>query len=154
MVLLVVWLATLFAFPAPSSPAGQALGWVVTILLVWINAATTVKRLHDCNWRGWWAIATFALSRLSYAYYILFLGLSFGTDISIAKMLLLVMIAVALSILQTWVFIVLFFVIGTEGSNRFGPDPTRTAPGASIAPRAEPRGVPNFLVHSSGPAAR
>ena len=33
--------------------------------------------------------------------------------------------AVALSVLQTWMVIELFFLIGTDGRNRFGADPTR-----------------------------
>jgi hypothetical protein len=65
--------------------------------------------------------------------------------------LLLVMLAVALSLLQTWVVIELFFLMGTDGSNRFGPDPTRTAPNSPIDSRPEPASVPDFLVRRAGP---
>lgn len=135
-----------------SSP--EALGWVVAIPMIWINMATTAKRLHDRNRSGWWAVAVFAVNRLSYLYYGLFFGLSFGVDISIVREMLLVMFAVTLSLLQTWIVIELFFLIGTDGPNRFGPDPTRTAPAAAVALRPEPHGVPDFLVRRSGPLPR
>ena len=93
--------------------------------MVWINLATTAKRLHDRNRSGWWAVAVVVVNRLSYLYYGLFFGLYFGVDILGVQELLLVMGAVALSVLQTWIVIELFFVIGTDGPNRFGPDPTR-----------------------------
>ena len=52
-----------------------------------------------------------------------FSGLYFGVDLSTARELLLLTFAVALPLLQTWVVIELFFLIGTDGPNRFGPDP-------------------------------
>jgi len=150
LALLALWVAALYGSSSlVSSPA--ALSWVVAIPMIWINMATTAKRLHDRNRSGWWAIAVFVVNRLSYLYYGLFFGLSFGVDISAAREMLLVMLAVALSLLQTWIVIELFFVMGTDGANRFGPDPTRTAPVAAVASRPEPQDVPDFLVRRSGP---
>ena len=83
--------------------------------MIWINLATTAKRLHDRNRSGWWAVAVVVVNRLSLLYYGLFFGLYFGVDISIAEELLLVMFAVALSVLQTWIVIELFFLTGTDG---------------------------------------
>ena len=124
---------------------------LAAIALIWINTATTAKRLHDRNRSGWWAIAVLVVNRLSYVYYGLFFGLYFGVDISIAEELLLVMLAAALSLLQTWVIIELFFLIGTDGPNRFGPDPlSPAATGAAAAPRAVQDNVPAFLVHGAG----
>lgn len=148
--LVTLWLMPWHKFPF-QVPSPEALYRVAAIAMIWVNAAATAKRLHDRNRSGWWAVAVFALNRLCYLYYGLFFGLSFGVDISIAREMLLVMLAVALSLLQTWIVIELFFVIGTDGSNRFGADPTRTAPGAGAAPRLEPHGVPDFLVRRSGP---
>ena len=83
--------------------------------MIWINIATTAKRLHDRNRSGWWTVAVIIVGRLSYVYHGLFFGLYFGVDLSSGKELLLVMSAVALSLLQTWVIIELFFMIGTDG---------------------------------------
>ena len=87
----------------------------------------------------------------SVRFYGLFFGLAFGVDISIARELLLVMVAVALSLLQTWIVIELFFLFGTDGPNRFGPDPTRTTAIPPSHSRPEPAGVPDFLVCRTGP---
>jgi uncharacterized membrane protein YhaH (DUF805 family) len=145
---LIIWVKSPFDF------SSQWEAWVVALALIWINTATTVKRLHDRNRSGWWAVAVFVISRLSYVYYGLFFGLHFGVDISIAREMLLVMFAVTLSVLQTWVIIELFFLIGTEGPNRFGADPTRTTPSSPSAPRAEPARAPDFLLSRAAPLPR
>lgn len=129
----------------------EMLGLAAAIPMIWINLATTARRLHDRNRRGWWAIAVVVVNRLSYFYYGLFFGLSFGVDISIAEELLLVMGAVALSVLQTWIVIELFFVIGTDGANHFGPDPTRSLSKAPVVSHPQSSGVPDFLLHRTGP---
>jgi uncharacterized membrane protein YhaH (DUF805 family) len=152
LALLTFWFMVWVKFPFQFSSQWEA--WVVAIAMIWINLATTAKRLHDRNRSGFWAVAVFIVNRLSYVYYGLFFGLYFGVDISAAKELLLVMLAVALSLLQTWVIIELFFLIGTDGPNRFGPDPTRSAPNSPIDSRPEPAGVPDFLVRRAGPAPR
>jgi uncharacterized membrane protein YhaH (DUF805 family) len=123
--LLTFWFMLFVKLSIYFSPQWQALVfyWVVAITMIWINAATTAKRLHDRDRSGWWAVAIFIFNRLSYVYYGLFFGLAFGVDISTAKELPLVMLAVALSLLETRVIIELFFLIGTDGRNRFGPDP-------------------------------
>jgi uncharacterized membrane protein YhaH (DUF805 family) len=150
LVLLTVWF--LFWVKAPFQQF-EILGLAAVIPMIWINLATVAKRLHDRNRNGWWAVAILVVDRLSYLYYGLFFGLSFGVDISIAEELLLVMGAVVLSLLQTWIVIELFFVIGTDGPNRFGPDPTRTDAASPIDPRPEPDGVPDFLVRRAGTSA-
>jgi uncharacterized membrane protein YhaH (DUF805 family) len=151
LALLTVWF--LFWLKSPFQQ-WEILGWVVAVAMIWINLATTAKRFHDRNRNGWWAVAVFVVNRLSYLYYGLFFGLHFGVDISVAEELLLVMFAVALSLLQTWIIIELFFLAGTDGLNRFGPDPTRTAPKPPIDARTEPFGVPDFLLHRGGPVQR
>ena len=149
LALLTVWFVLWLKSPFDFSSQWEA--WVVAIAMLWIDTATTVKRLHDRNRSGWWAVAVFVVNRLSYVYYGLFFGLYFGVDISIARELLLVMFAVAFSLLQTWVVIELFFLIGTDGPNRFGPDPlSQVATGASTASRSVQHSVPAFLVHSAG----
>ena len=142
---LILWRKSLFDL------SSQWEAWAVAIAMLWINTATTAKRLHDRNRSGWWVLAVLAVNRLSYVFYGLLFGLSFGKDIPVARELLLVMFAVALSLLQTWVVIELFFLIGSEGANRFGPDPlSQVTTGASTASRPIQHGVPAFLVHNAG----
>jgi uncharacterized membrane protein YhaH (DUF805 family) len=149
LALLTVWLTLWLKAPFDFSSQWQA--WVVAIAMIWINIATTAKRLHDRNRSGWWTVAVIIVGRLSYVYYGLFFGLYFGVDLSIGKELLLVISAVALSLLQTWVVIELFFMIGTDGPNRYGSDPlARVATGAPVAAHLDQRSVPDFLVHRAG----
>ena len=130
------------------------MGLAAAIPMIWINLATTAKRLQDRNRHGWWAVAIVVINRLSLLYYGLFFGLSFGVDISIAQELLLVMGAVGLSVLQTWIVVELFFLMGTDGANRFGPDPTRTAAKSLSVSQVQSFGVPDFLLHRADPAPR
>jgi uncharacterized membrane protein YhaH (DUF805 family) len=152
LALLSLWFMVWVKFPLHF--ASQWEPWVLSITMIWINAATTVKRLHDRDRNGWWAVAIFVVNRLSYVYYGLFFGSYFGVDISTAEQLLLVMLVVALSVLQTGVIIELFFLIGTDGPNRFGPDPTRTAANSPIDSRPGLVSVPDFLVRRAGPLPR
>ena len=152
--LLALWLGLWIELPVQLASQWQALNWLFTILMIWINLAATAKRLHDRDWNGWWSIAVFAVSRLSLLYYGLFLGLSFGVDISMAGELLLVLVAVGLSVLQTWIITELFFLAGTDGPNRFGPDPTRATLQSPTDSPPEPAGVPDFLVSRTGPLPR
>lgn len=148
---LIVWLKS--PLQLPSQWQALDLDWVVAITMIWINAATTVQRLHDRNRSGWWAVAIIVVNRLSYVYYGLLFGNYFGVDVSTAEELLLVMLAVGLSVLQTGVIIELVFLIGTDGPNRFGADPTRTVANSPIDPRPAPDGVPDFLVRRAGTPA-
>jgi uncharacterized membrane protein YhaH (DUF805 family) len=151
LALLTLWFTLWIVLRAEfASPWEQ---WVTAIPMIWINLAITSKRLHDRNRNGWWAVAVFVVNRLSYVFYGLLLGVSFGIgiDISIAEELLFALLAVTVSLLQTWVVIELFFVAGTDGPNRFGPDPTRATPRSPIDSHPGPAGIPDFLVSRTAP---
>ena len=152
LALLTLWLLLWLELRFQVSPQWQH--WIVAIPMIWINLAVTAKRLHDRNRNGWWAVAVFAVNRLSYVYYGVFFDLSFGVDISIAVELLFALLAVAMSLLQTWVIIELFFLAGTDGPNRFGPDPTRATLQSPVDSHPEPAGIPDFLVSRTGPPPR
>jgi uncharacterized membrane protein YhaH (DUF805 family) len=143
LALLALWLMLWLKLRFYSAPQWEH--WLIAAPMIWVNLAVTAKRLHDRDRSAWWAVAVFAVNRLSYVYYGLFFGLSFGVDLSIAAELLLVMSAITLSLLQTWVVIELSFLSGTDGPNRFGPDPT-AIPDSPIDLRPQPTGIPDFLV--------
>jgi uncharacterized membrane protein YhaH (DUF805 family) len=146
--LLAFWL--IFAFRLSTQP--EAWNGLIVVAMIWINLATMAKRLHDRDRNGWWALAFFIFGRLSYIYYSLFIGLYFGVDISIVQELPLVMLAVALSVLQTGILIELFFMPGTDGRNRFGPDPLASAAtGGPTDWHPNQRSVPGFLVQPAEP---
>ena len=143
LALLALWLMLWLKLRLYVSPEWEH--WLIAIPMIWINLAVIAKRLHDRDRSGWWAIAVFALNRLSYLYYGLFFSSYFGVDISTATETLLVAVALALSLLQSWVVIELFFLAGTDGPNRFGPDPAAT-PNSPVEGRPQPASVPDFLV--------
>lgn len=80
-----------------------------------------VRRLHDRNRESWWLIAFFGPHAL------LVLALSRLVDTSQGLVLPILITSIFLvAPLMAWGMIELFFLRGTAGSNRFGPDPLDT----------------------------
>ncbi len=93
------------AFSNPGSAGFEAMAAVLfggagLLYVVWFlativpNLAVTVRRFHDRDMSGWWYLGVFVLSMIPLI----------GFLVSIA-------------------FLVLMFLPGTPGANRFGPDP-------------------------------
>ena len=89
-----------------------AMIWPVYLLWGWMCIANTVKRLHDMNLRGWWIFAPALV-------YIPVLVISKTTSSST----LLALISLVLFLACLFALIVIYFIKGTEGVNRFGSDP-------------------------------
>ncbi len=81
--------------------------WVVYIPLIIAGISLMVRRLHDMNMSGWWAVLSVGA----------FLG---GTDFGNTGMNL---IASALGVVAQMFNIVLLVRRGTRGANRYGEDP-------------------------------
>ncbi len=113
------WKAAVFTLVA-TTPINIAFGWAV--------AATLVKRLHDRNKSGWWAVALYGVPYL----YLQYIRLCFHLDIPVAAPTLLVVLSVPVYFLALWGLIELYFLMGTDGRNRFGRDPLATV--ATSAP--------------------
>jgi uncharacterized membrane protein YhaH (DUF805 family) len=109
----------------------------VTPVVVWCCAAIFIKRLHDRNRSGWWMVAFFVVpglyhqfeDRLGDTYVVAFVGLM-------------------ASILGLWCFIEIACLRGTQGPNRFGPDPL--AP-VDTRPGWDQQSELEFVPHSAGP---
>lgn len=93
-------LATL-EHPEAGLPAMGAMFWIVLVLVVlWSlgtfipSIAVTVRRLHDRDMSGWWYLGFLVASMIPFVNFIA--GIA---------------------------FLVLMFLPGTPGPNRFGPDP-------------------------------
>ena len=89
-----------YHFPEPM--IGTIAIALVGIASIWIHAAICVKRLHDMNLTGWWYLLYYLAVALS-VYLTQKAGLVFLLSI-----------------------IVLSLRRGTQGPNRFGPDPLET----------------------------
>ncbi len=85
---------------------------VGTALFVWIFAATSVKRLHDRDRSGWWAVPFFVVPGF-YSHFAERLPDSW----------LVLPLALIAFVLCVWGFVELYFLSGSRKTNRFGPNP-------------------------------
>ena len=113
-------------------------GTPIMVFGMWFLAATTVKRLHDRDRRGWWivplSIAPDIFNRLAGR-------LSDTYAVGVLELVAFV--------LCLWGFVELLCLRGTRGPNRFGPDPFAlidTRPGWAQQTELE------FVPHRAGPS--
>jgi uncharacterized membrane protein YhaH (DUF805 family) len=107
-------------------PAGpfEAGMFIIALVNIWINLALTVKRLHDRNRTGWWVAAPY-------------LAILVAILLGVATMMqpegqrepfngFAVTAVLATTCLLIWMLVEIGFLRGTQGPNRFGPDPLAT----------------------------
>jgi uncharacterized membrane protein YhaH (DUF805 family) len=94
--------------------AGAVVGAALIGVLIWANLANAARRLHDRDKSAWWLLIMFAP-----IFVLAFLG---GAAEAAAPDggLLFTILRLPFAI---WVFVELGCLRGTEGENRFGPDP-------------------------------
>jgi uncharacterized membrane protein YhaH (DUF805 family) len=107
---------------------GYGLGLILVFLLVLVpmvvsSFAIGVKRLHDRDQSGWWIVLFYFGPGVASA-------IAQSSD-SGAVSLVLSLVSLAISI---WAIVVLGFLRGTRGPNRFGPDPLEAHAGAAVTP--------------------
>ncbi len=88
---------------------------VLVAAAIWSALAVAIKRLHDRNRSAWWVVLFYVGPGL--------ISSAPAAAIGEGASLVFGLIAVALSI---WAFVEIACLPGTDGSNRFGPDPTPT----------------------------
>ncbi|HWT13689.1 MAG TPA: DUF805 domain-containing protein [Allosphingosinicella sp.] len=111
----------------PSSMAAAGGGMLIIMLLYLVYAlavlvpsiAVAVRRLHDTNRSGWWILAPVA----PYVVAILagMMAVSSPDMAGAAGILALICMLVALALAIT--LLVFYFLEGTRGPNKYGPDP-------------------------------
>ncbi|MBV8977870.1 MAG: DUF805 domain-containing protein [Alphaproteobacteria bacterium] len=114
------------------SPAfGKAIfiaGLTFFVAIYGMYFAVGIKRLHDRNRSGWWILPFYVVPTAA-------IGLAEviapadGPSPSAIRMILAAVFAVVGLGLSVWGFVEMYFLRGTRGANRFGPDPM--APPAS-----------------------
>jgi uncharacterized membrane protein YhaH (DUF805 family) len=107
--------------PSGSFQAGM---FVIALLNVWINLALTVKRLHDRDRTGWWIAAIYLAILVAILLGIATLMQPEGQREPLNTVAVGVVFLAAC--LPIWLFIEIGFFRGTQGPNRFGPDPLAT----------------------------
>jgi len=111
--------------PSALAAAGGAMLIIMLLYLVYALAvfipslAVAVRRLHDTNRTGWWILAPVA----PYLVAILagMMAVSSPDMAGIAGILALISMLAALALAVT--LLVFYFLEGTKGPNRYGPDP-------------------------------
>ena len=116
-------------------------GWIYTLALVLPTLAVTARRLHDTNRTGWWVLA-YVVPALTFAALAIVLAAAFGLsggDLSFADeaeweaiaifLGILFVIGAIVSLVLGIVLLVFMILPGTQGPNRYGPDPLQQGTG-------------------------
>jgi uncharacterized membrane protein YhaH (DUF805 family) len=98
---------------------------------LWINFALSVKRLHDRDRTGWWVVwQTLALFIAVIAIVVAVVVAkeeSPSPELVTASYVVAGVFGVAAFVISIWLFIEIGFLRGTQGPNRYGPDPLGAA---------------------------
>jgi uncharacterized membrane protein YhaH (DUF805 family) len=108
---------------------GAALIFLLLVMLLGLaifipDIAVTVRRLHDTNRSGWWILAPLVP-------YLVF-WVTFGTaassgaspeDLMTGPLAMVGLLCLLVAMVLALVLLVFYFLDGTPGPNRFGPDP-------------------------------
>ena len=85
------------------------------------SLAVAVRRLHDTNRSGWWILAP--LAPYLVAIFATFGGVASGSEGGMAAGGIIGMIAILAAVVLGIVLLVFYFLEGTRGPNKYGPDP-------------------------------
>jgi uncharacterized membrane protein YhaH (DUF805 family) len=104
----------------PTGPFGLAVG-VVGLANLWINFALSAKRLHDRDRTGWWLLWQVLI--LTVAIVLIVVAVAVPEEQRTPWATLAGLVGVAALAISLWLFVEIGFLRGTQGPNRFGPDP-------------------------------
>ena len=122
----------------PASPLPRIAILVMTLAFGWRYAVTSIKRLHDRNKSAWWIVPFLVVPGLA---------TQFGDWLGYSWTAL--FISYAAHIASVWGFVEMYGLKGTDGPNRFGPDPL--AP-IDTRPRWDQFSEIEFMPLSAGPS--
>lgn len=99
----------------------MALYGIYALAVIIPSIAVAVRRLHDTNRSGWWFLAPIVP-------YIIGIvaagaGVASGTEGGLAAAGLLGLVAMLAALVLGLVLLVFYFLEGTKGPNKYGPDP-------------------------------
>jgi uncharacterized membrane protein YhaH (DUF805 family) len=112
---------------------------LLTLIFAWFYAAASIRRLHDRNKSGWWMVPFIVVTGL----YSEFGGRLGGSWAAVA-------VGIVVYIGFLWGQVEMYFLKGTNGPNRFGPDPLAAR---EAAPSWDQHSELEFVPHRAGPAA-
>ncbi len=108
----------------PTGILGLAIS-VVGLANMWIAFALSAKRLHDRDRTGWWLI--WQLLILILAVILVVVAVVVPQEQGAVWYALAGAAGLAAFVISVWLFVQIGFLRGTDGPNRFGPDPLGAA---------------------------
>ena len=108
----------------PTGLLGMLVG-LVGLVNMWIAFALSAKRLHDRDRTGWWLI--WQLLILILAVILVVVAIAVPQEQGAVWYALAGAACLAAFVVSVWLFVQIGFLRGTQGPNRFGPDPLGAA---------------------------
>ncbi len=104
----------------PTGIFGAALA-AIGLANLWINYALSAKRLHDRDRTGWWLLVQVLL--LVVAVFLVVLAIAMPEEQKTVWWAIAAPVGIAAFVISIWLFVEIGFLKGTQGPNRYGPDP-------------------------------
>jgi uncharacterized membrane protein YhaH (DUF805 family) len=98
---------------------------IIALANMWIAFALSAKRLHDRDRTGWWLI--WQLLILILAVILVVVAVAVPHEQGAVWYALAGAAGLAAFVISVWLFVQIGFLRGTQGPNRFGPDPLGAA---------------------------
>ena len=95
------------------------LGGLASVFYIWPNIAVTIKRFHDRDMTGWWVLY-FIIMIIAACAFALVMAMLFSDAMSKVALFSFFLPVIAVVIAQV---VIVYFLPGTQGENRYGPDP-------------------------------
>jgi uncharacterized membrane protein YhaH (DUF805 family) len=109
--------------------------FIFSLAMFWPSIAILVKRIHDRNKSGWWALFLYVPTFVFTVLLLVWVGAAIvavaagETDAALPSLgglgILVIVLGVMVLGIDIWFFVEFGCLRGTIGSNRFGPDPVR-----------------------------
>jgi uncharacterized membrane protein YhaH (DUF805 family) len=97
----------------------------VGLVNMWLAFALSAKRLHDRDRTGWWLI--WQLLTLILAVILVVVAVAVPQEQRAVWYALVGAACLTAVVISVWLFVQIGFLRGTQGPNRFGPDPLGAA---------------------------
>lgn len=94
---------------------------IIGLVNAWIAFALSVKRLHDRDRTGWWLL--WQLLIIILAVILVIVAIAVPKEQGAVWYVLAGAAGLAAFLISLWLFVQIGFFKGTQGPNRFGPDP-------------------------------
>ena len=108
----------------PTAIFGVLVG-VIGLVNLWVAFALSAKRLHDRDRTGWWLILQLLI--LILAVILVVVTIAVPQEQGAVWYALAGAACLAVFVISVWLFVQIGFLRGSQGPNRFGPDPLGAA---------------------------